>query len=102
MVDFTLSDDHKVKLKQSEEKNKFLDLARESKKNVEHESDSYINCNWCSTLSHQRIYKMTGGLGKKRTSGDHPNNNIIEIGQNIEIGHGDLKRLVDTQTSVKD
>ena len=39
---------HKVKLKESEKKDKYLDLARELKKTVEHESDNYTNCNWCS------------------------------------------------------
>ena len=31
-----------------------------------------------------------GGLGDKRTSGDHPNYSIAEIGQNIEKSPGDL------------
>ena len=32
--------DHKDKLKESEKRDKYLDLARELKKTVEHESDS--------------------------------------------------------------
>ena len=36
---------------------------------------------------------MTGGLGNKRTSRDHPNYNITEIGQNTEKGPGDLLSL---------
>ena len=43
----------------------------------------------------------TGGLGNKRTSGDHSNYSIVEIGQNTEKSPGDLKRLGDTQTSVE-
>ena len=35
------------KMKECEKKNKFLDLARELKKNLEHEGDNYTNCNWC-------------------------------------------------------
>ena len=46
--------------------------------------------------------KMTGGLGSKRTSEDHLNNCIIKIGQNPEMSPGDLRRLVVTQTPVKD
>ena len=42
------------------------------------------------------------GLGSWRTSGDHPNNNIIEDGQNTEKSPGDLRRLAVTQTPVKD
>ena len=37
-------------------------------KTVEQESDSYINCNWSSWYSHQRIGTRTGGLGNNRTS----------------------------------
>ena len=44
----------------------------------------------------------TGGLEKKRTCGNHANNNIIKIGQNTEQSPGDLKRLAITQTSMKD
>ena len=46
--------DLRVKLKESEKKNKYLDLAWELKKTVEHEIDDYTNCNWCSWYSDQR------------------------------------------------
>ena len=68
-------------MKESEKKDKYLDLARESKKTVEHEGDDYTNNNWCSWYSHQKIDRGTGGLRNKRMSGDHPNYCIIEIGQ---------------------
>ena len=55
------------------------------------------------------FYTVTKGLLKGleelevlRTSGDHPNNYIIENGQNIEKSPGDLRRLGVTQTPVKD
>ena len=38
----------------------------------------------------------TGGLGNKRTSGDHPNYSIVEIGQNTKKSPGDLMRLAVT------
>ena len=60
------------------------------KKNEEYESDDYTNCIWCSLSSDRRIITGTGGLGKKRTVGDHPNDSIIENGQNIEKSIGDL------------
>ena len=81
---------------------KYLDLARELKKTMEHEDDDYTNRDWCFWYSHQRIIKGTGGLGGWRTSGDHPNYTIIENGQNIEKSPGDLRRLAVTQISVKD
>ena len=54
----------------------------------------------CS-VSHQRIGTWTGGLGNKRTSRDHPNYSIVEIGQNTEKSPGDLTRLAVTQTPGK-
>ena len=60
-----------------------------TEKTVEHESDVYTNYNWCSWYSHQRIIKGIGGLGNRRTSGDHPNNCIVEIDQNTEKSPGD-------------
>ena len=91
------SANHRIKLKESE---KYTDLARELKKTVEHESENYINRDWCSWYGRQRIIKGTGGLGIKRTSGDHPNY-ITENGQNTEKSPGDLRRLAVTQTPVK-
>ena len=42
-----------------------------------------------------------GGFGDKRTSGDHPNDSIIMIGQNTETIPGDLRRLATTQIPLK-
>ena len=78
IVGFAVPADPRLELKESEKKDKYLDLARELKKTVEHESDVYTNCNWCFWYSHQRIGTGTGGLGNKRTHGDHPNYCIIE------------------------
>ena len=44
MLDFALSADHRIKLKECEKKDKYLDLARELKKTMEHEGDNYTNC----------------------------------------------------------
>ena len=52
--------------------------------------------------SYQRIGKRTGGLGNKRTSGDHSNYCVVEIGKNIKKSPVDLWRLALTQTPVKD
>ena len=43
-VEFAAPADHRVKLKEREQKHKYVDLARELK-NVEHESDSDTNYN---------------------------------------------------------
>ena len=68
---------------------------------MQHLSDSDTNFNWCTRYSHQRIITGTGGLVNKRTSGDHPNDSIIEIGQNTEKRPWDLRRLAVTQTPVR-
>ena len=83
IVDFAVPADHRVKLKVSEKNDKYLDLARKLKK-LEHKSDNYTNCNWCSWYSRRRINKGTGELGNKRTSGDYLNYYIIENCQNTE------------------
>ena len=43
-----------------------------------------------------------GTVTKGCTSEDHPNNSIIENSQNTEKSPGDLRRLVVTQSPVKD
>ena len=97
-MDFAVPVDHRVKLKEFE---KYLDLARELKKTVEHESDDFTNCNWCLWYSHQRIGTWTGGLGNNGMGRDYPNYSIVEIGQNTEKSPGDLRRLAVTQTPVE-
>ena len=102
IVDFAVPADHRIKLKECEKKDKYLDLVRELKKTMDHEGDNYTNRDWCFWYSHQRIIKGTGGPGSWRTSGDHPNNYIMVIGQITEKNPEDLRRLAITQTSVKD
>ena len=70
-------------------------------KTVEHESACDTNCNCFSCDSHQRISINTGGLRNRRTTGDHPNCIIIEIGQKTKKSLRDLRRLAVTQTPVK-
>ena len=55
IVDFAVPTDHRIKLKENKKKDKYLNLARELKKTVEHESDNYTNHDWCFWYSHQRI-----------------------------------------------
>ena len=50
---------------------------------------------------HTRIDKGTGGLGYKRTNGDHTNYSIIKVDQNTEKCPGDLRRLAVTQALVR-
>ena len=43
IVHFAVPADHRIKLKECEKKDKYLDLARELKKPMEHESDNFTN-----------------------------------------------------------
>ena len=47
IVDLAVRADHRIKLKECEKKDKYLDLARELKKTMEHSGDNYTNCGWC-------------------------------------------------------
>ena len=47
IVDFAVPADHRIKLKEYEKKNKYMDLARELKKTMEHEDDNYTKFDWC-------------------------------------------------------
>ena len=49
IVDFAVSADHRIKLKESEKKDKYLDVAREFKK--KNYGDDYTNCDWCIRYS---------------------------------------------------
>ena len=66
---------------------------------MEHDGDGDTNYDWCTW---KIISKGAEGLENKRTSRDHPDCNIIKIGQNTETSPGDLRRLAITQTPVKD
>ena len=74
----------------------------ELKKTMEHESDGDNNCNRCSWYSHRRIGTGNGGLGNEKTSEDHPNYDIVAIGQNTEKSPGNFRTLAVTQTLMKD
>ena len=94
--------DHRVKLKESEKRDKYQDLARELNKTIEHKNGGDINGNWSALNNHQRIGRGSGGLGNKKTSRDHSEYNIIKISQNTEKSFCDMRRLVVTQTAVED
>ena len=89
--------DHRIKLKECENKDKYHDLARELKKlwNMQVTIIPVI----ISALG-----TVTKGLLKRLEDlkvGDHPNYYIIENGQNTEKSLGDLRGLAVTQTPVK-
>ena len=102
IVDFVIPTDNLVKLKENEKRVKYMDLARELKKTMNHESDVDTKCNWRARYSYLRIGTRIGGLGNKGTWGDHPNYTIVEIVQNTNMGPGDLRRRAVAPTPVED
>ena len=101
IVDFAVQADHRIKLKECEKKDKYLDFARELKKLWNMKVTIIpIVIGAFGTVT-KRITKGTGGLGSWRTSGDHPNYYIIKNGQDTEKSPGDLWRLDVTQTPLK-
>ena len=83
-------------------RDKYLDLARDLKKSMEHEKDCDINCNWYVWNDRHRLDKGTGTIKNRRTNRDHSNYSITKIGQSTTKSPGDLERLAITQTPVKD
>ena len=79
-MDFAFPANHKVKLKESEKKDKHLNLARELKKTLEHESGGGTNCKWRAQCCYQRVDKSLEDLeiiGRVETI---KNDSIIKIG----------------------
>ena len=94
IVDFAVPAEHRVMVKESKRRISTRTL-RGNWKNLEHENEC-TNYNWCFSYCYQRISKRTRGLRNKKTIGDNPNCFIIEKSP------GDLRRLVVTQSLVKD
>ena len=106
VVNFAVSADHWIKLKESEKKDKYVDLARGLKKLWNMKMTLILIVNFAfDTVTTDDWYKdigiRTGRLGNNKTSGEHLNYHMIKIGQNTEKSLGDLRRLADTQTPVR-
>ena len=100
IVNFAVPADHTVKLRKSEKKDRYLDLARELKKTMEHEGDDYTNGAF-STVT-KGILKGLEDLERGGgASGDNSNYSIVENGHNTEKSPRDLRRLAVTQTPAK-
>ena len=82
-MDFAVPADHRVKLKESEKKDKYLDLARELKK-LGNKKVTFIPIIICvfgtvteGLVKGLEVLEITGRV-------DHPNYFIIEIGHNTK------------------
>ena len=90
IVGFVVSADHRVKLKECGERDKYLDLSRDLK-NLWNMKVPII------PIVIGALGKVTNrlikGVGNNWTCRDHPNYSIIEISQNTEKSPGDLLSL---------
>ena len=68
---------------------------------MEHEIPGDTICNLCPRYSHERIDKGQEDLEIRRTNGDHPNDSIVKIDQNTEMGPGELRKLAAPQIPAK-
>ena len=86
MFDFAGPADHRINLKESEKKHKYLDLARELKKlwNMKVTIVPLV----ISALGTITKIKRPGRLGSWRTGRDYPNDSIAKNGQNPETSPG--------------
>ena len=91
IVDFEVLIDHWVKLKESKTKDKYLDLAREMKKTMKHESDRDTNCSWWTfstitkeLLQGQEDLEIRGQGGTIQTTA------LLRSARNTEKSPGDL------------
>ena len=66
-MDFVIPADYK-EIKEIEKRDKYLDLARELKKVMEHESDGDTIYNWCVWNGPQKFPKGTGRIENRRSA----------------------------------
>ena len=92
-MDFVVPADNRVKFKDGEKKDKYLDLAKGLKKlwNMK-VAATPIAIGAFGTVT-GRIGTRTGGLRNNRTSEENPNS-IAEIDQNTEKSPGDWRNLL--------
>ena len=99
-MNFAVPADHRLKRKEGEKGDKYLDLGWDLKKLWNMKVTVLLNV-IRALGSYQRIGTGIGGLVNKRASGDHPNYSIAEISKNTKKNPGDLRTFADTQTPVE-
>ena len=100
-MDLAVPVDYWVKLKESEKRDKYVELAWEQKTTLR-KCDCDSNFHWYTRNHHQKVGKGTGRFENKKTSEDYPNYNIFNISQNTEKSPGDLRGFTVIQTPVRD
>ena len=80
---------------------KYLELARDLNKTVEHEGDGITSRNRRAWKGSQWLRKYTGRVGNQTTNKNHPDYCIVNISQNTEKCPDDLRRIALSWTPVK-
>ena len=81
-MDYAVPTEQRITIKESEMRDTYLDLARESQKAKVHDVTSGNNCNWYARNEPQRLGKGTWRCRNQKTNRDRPDYNIM-IGQYI-------------------
>ena len=102
ILDFAVLADHRIKLKEYEKKDKYLDLARELKKLWNMKVTIRPIVIGAFGTETKGLLKVNEDFEVDRRVETIPNDNIIENGQNTKKSLGHLRRLAVTQTPVKD
>ena len=88
-MDFAVSADHRVKIKENEKRDKFLDLAQKTKKAVEVGRNCDANRNWHTRNGPQKLEKGTESIKNQRTSRNHPNYSTVKERLRVTWCHSD-------------
>ena len=99
LADFAVPTNHRVKIKENEKGDNFLDFTRKQKNIGIIVTPTVTNI--LGTIP-KSLEKRFGKVGNRRTNSYHPNCCIIKIGRNTEKSSGDPRRLAVTQIPVKD
>ena len=76
-MDIAVLADYSVKMKRSENLDKYSDLTREQKIGVEHVSESDTSKRCCSWNSIQGLGKETGRTGNERNNLDYTDHSLV-------------------------
>ena len=102
-MDFAVPANDRVKIKESEKSDKYLDLARKLKKAIDYEGDCILIVICALGTIPKRLVKWVEVLEiRGRAETIQTTYSIIKIGQNTKKSSGDLRILAVTQTPVKD
>ena len=102
LVDIAVPTDPRVKIKESEKIDNYLNLAREQKTTLEHAGDSGTSCSWRTLSTLHKIGMGIGTVGDPRKNQDHSDYRLIEIEKSPEkTCHSSFGEILPANTDVK-